>query len=234
MKFEDVERSLTDWATSVANVPAMTSLQPGKGGTASQKRIVVYPYELRSRPSTRGNHRPPLQVTMRYLIMADGPADDGHRVLLDLALSALERTETQPGEFEAVIEPLSVEGWRALGVAPRPSFFIHVPVKREREDRVAPPVRVARVMGAPLRSAAGVVYGPDRIPIAGARVDVTALGLSTRTDANGRFSFANLPAAAAVEMAVRARGRAARIVLAPGGAAEPLAIHLPLEDSRGN
>ena len=49
------------------------------------------------------------------------------------------------------------------------------------------------VCTAPITGLAGVVLGPDDIPLAGARVELPALRLAVRTDAGGRFRFAGIP-----------------------------------------
>jgi hypothetical protein len=120
-----------------------------------------------------------------------------------------------------------VEYWVALAAAPRPSFVIRVPLRRERPvPRAKLVTRRMVVHGSPMAVLHGVVLGPGEIPLMGAVVEVPALSLSTRTGHDGRFAFAGVPSDPPVKLRVRAKGREMFVVpLQPRPAQEPLVIH---------
>jgi hypothetical protein len=61
------------------------------------------------------NHRPPLGISLRYLVTTwCENVKEAHRLLGDLMLAALEETK-----FEVEAIPAPVELWRAFGIAPR-------------------------------------------------------------------------------------------------------------------
>jgi hypothetical protein len=53
----------------------------------------------------------------------------------------------------------------------------------------------------------GRVLGPGDQPLPGCSVEIPSLGLATRSDHDGRFLFAGLPASGNTEILLRARGR---------------------------
>src|SRR4029079_10787253 len=109
----------------------------------------------------------------------------------------------EDAEFEVDPEPVSLDVWPMFATAPKPSFVLSLPLRRER---IAPPVRMVRqhlvVETAELRSLRGTVVGPGDVPLAGARVEIPLSHLATVTDRHGRFSF---PAIAAGSYATTLR-----------------------------
>jgi hypothetical protein len=97
--------------------------------------------------------------------------------------------------FEVDLQSVTAETWRAFGIVPQPAFLLRFPFSVEREQlqplqRVTklPTIRV--VSPVPL---AGILLGPRDIPIPGASITLSELGISTYTDNKGRFRFAAIP-----------------------------------------
>src|SRR5262249_32982745 len=130
--------------------------------------------------------------------------EEAHRLLGQLVFAAMENPE-----FEIDLTPVSVTVWNAFGVAPQPAFMLSVPVQKERPEPKPGFVRQPLlVKTSPMTTLYGVVLGPGEIPIAGARVEMRALHLSTQTDRKGRFCLAAVPSEPArKELEVKAKGR---------------------------
>jgi hypothetical protein len=222
-----VDEQILEWVRSV--LPGVDVGLSLPGSKPAISGVSVYLLDAASNAVPRGTLRPPLSITLRYLITTwAAEPEEEHRLFLDLLFAALDKPEKEPPEFEVVAHPLPSELWTALDVVPRPSFFLQVPLKREREQKIAPPVRTAVVASSPIRDVRGMVCGPRDTPIMGARVEIPILGVSTQTDSSGRFRFAtggSLP----IRIKVRAKGKEAEYVLAPAAANEdgPVIIRLP-------
>jgi hypothetical protein len=223
---DETDRHLTTWIGRILD-QATVSLSP-PAATEAGKGVGLYLLELLQSQPPRGTRRPPLLMTLRYLITTHAPEpEDAHQMLGTLVVAALENSE-----FEVEQEPLPLALWNALGVAPRPSFVLRVPFRVERPEKLAPLVRQPLIIKQlPLRSFAGRVLGPDDIPIMNARVELPALDLFTSTDSKGRFHFASIPdAPGSREVRVRAKGQEFSINTEQVETAnEPLVIHLKLE-----
>jgi Pvc16 N-terminal domain len=225
-KIEDADRQIVDWVRSVL---AKTDVSLGlPNDTRNSASIVLYLFDVTGNATPRGSQRPPLQVTLRYLVTAGAPRpEDEHSLLVELLFAALAKPEKDEPDFEVFAEPLSIAGWSALGLSPRPSFFLHIPLRRDRKQDRATLVRASLITSSPVRSVRGIVYGPDDLPIMGARVEVPTLGLFTRTDSAGRFHFSTVAASLPIEIKVQAKGKEAHVSLASAAKGdEPLEIRL--------
>jgi len=223
---DESDRRLTKWIGGILD-QVNVSLAPPEA-TESGKGVGLYLLELLQSQPPRGARRPPLLMTLRYLVTTHAPKpEDAHQMLGALVVAACENPD-----FEVEQEPLPVELWTALGVAPRPSFVLRVPLRVERPEKLAPLVRQPLIVKQlPLRGLAGRVLGPDDIPIMNARVELPALDLYTSTDSKGRFHFAAIPDAPGSKLLrVRAKGQEFSINTEQAEADnEPLVIHLKLE-----
>lgn len=223
---DETDRRLTTWIGGILD-QANVSLAP-PAATESGKGVGLYLLELLQSQPPRGTRRPPLLMTLRYLVTTHAPKpEDAHQMLGALVVAAL-----QDPEFEVEQEPLPVALWSALGVGPRPSFVLRVPLRVDRPEKLAPLVRQPLIVKQlPLRGFAGRVLGPDDIPIMNARVELPALDLFTSTDSKGRFHFAAIPdAPGSRQLRVRAKGQEFSINTEQAEADnEPLVIHLKLE-----
>lgn len=193
--------------------------------TAPNAKIHLYLMEMRRVAPVPGRKRPPRRLLLRYLVTASASSHTLiHRLLGNLAFAALENTE-----FELDENPLPLELWSAFKVAPRPGFVLQAPVDLRVEPRRGPLVEKALVLETEnLVELHGLVVGPGDRPIAGARVGIPALGRSTYTDGNGRFTFGAI-SQAAKRLRIEARGRELDVSARPGS--EPLVIRWqPTED----
>jgi hypothetical protein len=78
----------------------------------------------------------------------------------------------------------------------------------------------------------GRVLGPEDTPVMGASVEIAALQISTRTDAQGRFSFRSVPGGdGGSELRVRARGQERSVTVEdPTSEASPVVIRFDAFD----
>ncbi len=136
--------------------------------------------------------------------------------------------------YEVELDPLTIQEWKAFGIAPRPCFALRMPMRmqplRRAEPTVSAPIQLHTI---PMVRLNGVVNGPQQIPLANARVALLNHNLSTLTDFKGRFSFAAVPATPATkQFRIQARGREAQMeVKLHEDITEPLIINFDaLED----
>jgi Pvc16 N-terminal domain len=200
---DEVDRQLKEWVSSVLSGVAVSLAAPLDQTTGSG--VGLYLLRIAKAPPARaGRGRPPLQLTLNYLVTtwSDDP-EQSHRLLGELAFAALAHTE-----YEVEIEPAPVAVWRAFGIAPRPSFTLSVRLQREWPAVTGPHVRsAASLHGTPAAALSGLVVGPGDVPLMGARVECPALNRVTRTDGKGRFRLATVPASPPPRLLVTAKGQ---------------------------
>lgn len=218
---EDVDQHLKDWARTVVKDVAVSLTIPF--GAEAEEGVGLYLLDLAHAPPPRTAKRPPLRISLRYLVTtwAKDP-ERAHSLLGQLVFAAMDSTE-----FEVDLDPVPVAVWRAFGVPPRPSFVLRVPLQRERPEPAVTLVRAPLVVEAsPVQSLQGVVLGPQELPVVGARVELPALRLSTRTDSKGGFRFSAVPAQPARQLLrVTAKGRELSVQTEANGGQEPMVIH---------
>jgi hypothetical protein len=164
----------------------------------------------------------PVTVTARYLISV-ASADDAqaHGALGELVFAALE-DDLFEVDFDRVEEL-----WRSLGSTLRPGFVLCVPVERRRAVPAVPLARKTQMRFEAARPMAGVILGPDETPLADVSVAIDSLGVTTRTDHAGRFSFACLPPTLdAGDLVVLAKGRECRATAIEAPPGEPLVVRV--------
>ena len=223
---DEIDRRLSEWIGSVLDQVEVSLAPPGASKTT--RSVGLFLLELVQNPPSRGARRPPIHITLRFLVTTQAAKpEEAHQMLGELVIAAL-----QEPDFEVEQEPLSVSVWRALGVAPRPSFVIKVPFRHERPEKLAPLVRQPVVIQASSMSTlSGQVFGPENIPIMDARVELPGLQLYTSTDSKGRFHFSAVPSGPRPKLLrVRAKGKEFSINTEQAESdSEPILIHLQLE-----
>src|SRR5687767_7223780 len=155
---DQIDRRLVAWIGGIIAQVDVSLGPPGAAETA--KGVGLYLLEIVQSPQARGPRRPPLMMTLRYLVTTQAAKpEDAHQMLGTLIVAALENPD-----FEVEQEPLPLSVWTALGVPPRPSFVLRMPFRHERPEKLAPRVRKPIVIKQlPLRSLAGLVLGPENI-----------------------------------------------------------------------
>ncbi len=114
---DQVDGRLEDWIGTVLEGTNVSLAAPS--GTETGRGIGLYLMELMHTPPPRGARRPPLQISLRYLVTTWAEkSEEAHRMLGELVFAAMEHPE-----FEVERDPVPVTLWTALGVAPRPSFM---------------------------------------------------------------------------------------------------------------
>lgn len=218
---------LKDWVKTVAGAVDVT-LGPPKDVKAG-RAVNLYLLEMLQAPQPRGPKRPPLEITLRYLVTswADSP-EEAHRILGTLVFAAMEEAD-----FEVESERVAGDTWMALGLPPRASFVLRLPVRKERPEAPVKLVRRAAVVSAVGTSTLfGVVVSPEDTPIVEALVEIPALQLLATTDREGRFHFATVPSEPRKKvLRIRARGRQFNVTSEqPTSPADPLVIRFnPME-----
>ncbi len=222
--FDDADLQLKDWALTVLPGVKVSFTPPADGAEGEQ--VHLHLLELAQDPPARTQRRAPLRVRLRYLVAASAKEPSAaHRLLGELLFSALAREDVEVDEA-----PVPLALWSALKVAPRAAFILQVPFTRELPELRGPLVRKPLVqhlvVGSPLH---GQVLGPGDFPIAGASVEVPSLSLSARTDARGRFTFANVPVSPPAQLVVRAKGDV-QAFTAPASLDGPVTIRFQLKE----
>lgn len=224
---DQVDNLLIAWAESHA---AAAVLGPPMS-TSQTLTAAIHLLELQNEPVPRNSaNELRLQLILRYLVTTSGPdVEAAHGLLWNLAISASARSRVDGWQIE--FSPMESSMWSALNVPPQPCFLVGVPVFHEWEQpelpRVTKPPELVAAAGVMLE---GVVMGPRSTPIAGARMELPLLRLSTQTDANGRFQFASVPGGDHFpsEMIVTARRRHQVVKLNAGQQGKPLTIKFKL------
>jgi len=206
-----MDRELLDWLKATAP-KAMVSLTAPPAEAGDKPLVSCYLIALATAPPTRGlasGGPAPQQFALRYLVSVSAAVpEEAHRVLGPLVFAAMDR----PG-CEVELDMLPADLWLALGVVPRPAFMLRVPLRLARPEPTAGIVLHPIVINeSPLRPLAGRVVGPGDVPLAGARLELPSLHLSTRSDHRGHFIFPPIPAdPLPQELVITARGRVLRI-----------------------
>lgn len=219
---DQADRDLQAWIQSV--IPEIDIVLAPPQQMMGKQGVSLYLLAL-ARPSPAWmNRQPTSQIALRYLITTWAANDEeAHHLLGKLIYAVMEKRE-----YELDLTELPTPLWTALGIGPRPSCTLIAPLAFERPEPVSHLVRGPLVIhGAPIRSLHGVVLGPGDIPIAGASVELSALSLSSHTDAHGRFHFSSVPAEPrAMQLLIKARGYTQSVVVEhPLSEKEVLAIH---------
>jgi hypothetical protein len=204
---EEVDQRLKTWVGRVLG-DAPVSLSAPAGDTG-QPGVGLFLLELGAAPPPRTTRRPPLRISLCYLVTAGADTPErAHHLLGELVFAALEEPD-----FEVDLSPLPITLWSALGVPPRPAFRLRVPCERKRPMPVVPRVRVPLVIRTvPAEALQGRVVGPGDIPIPGALVELPSMSLYSRTDAQGRFRFPAVPTGTPIgQLEVRAKGEVLRV-----------------------
>ncbi len=184
--FDDVDKELESWAKETFS---NLEVSFGKPTETDNLSLCLYLLDLFPEPTGRAVRLPPLQITLRYLVVPQGAIiSETHQLLGKLLVSAMENTR-----FEIEKEPLPFDVWQAFGISPRPSFVLRVLFKHERMEKLAPPVRhpltIRQAVLEPLHGQISV----NQMPMSDANVEIPLLKIFTKTDANGKFFFASLP-----------------------------------------
>ncbi len=224
---DDADARLKEWVTSVSGAVDVSLGLPRE--VKAGRAVNLYLLEMLQTPQPRGPKRPPLEVTLRYLVTssADSP-EEAHRILGALVFAAMEQSD-----FEVESERVSGETWMALGLPPRASFVLRLPVRKERPEApvklVRRPVMVSAVGTSTLY---GVVVSPEDTPIVQALIEIPALQLIATTDRDGRFHFPTVPSEPRKKvLRIRARGRQFNVTTEqPTSVTDPLVIRFnPME-----
>lgn len=219
---DQADQRLKDWVENVTGGTTCSLNAPS--AVVKDPTISCYLMDLLEIPALRNVPHPPHQFMLRYLVTswAKDPLE-AHQGLNTLVFAALEEPE-----LELEMHPPEPALWTALGVPPSPCFFLRVRVRLERPEK--PPrlvMKPLQVDALPVKPLAGVVLGPENVPVMGAVVEIPSLQFSVRTGSNGQFYFKSVPESGWLKrLVVKARGRTQEIPLEKDYSEEnPLVIH---------
>lgn len=199
----DSRDMLVAWVREVSDVDILFDRPPA--AHADGRGVSLYLLDVTGRvplSPTRPDRR---QLELGYLVTT-WAADDGtaEQLLIDLCFAAMD----QP-DLDVQLDPPDVRLWQALGLPPRPSFRVSVPIRRPRTLPEARPVLKPLVVeSARLAALHGVVVTPDGTSVPEARVEIQQLGRFATTDRAGVFELDGIPVADGIDLRVTARGRA--------------------------
>ncbi len=187
--FHESDSEIEKWIKEILGDIEISFEPPNSKRTG--RVIGAYLMEVARKPlGVGGPAAPDLKFELRYLITvsSDQPRES-HRVLGQLMCHAIEIKR-----FEVEIEPLSHSFWNAIQTAPMPSFVIRIPVIYT-VDRTAKPVVQSppQVAFSETFKMAGVVFGPDRMPISDVGVSIPNLSKKTSSNLNGYFQLPGIP-----------------------------------------
>ncbi len=221
---DQIDQQLQTWIQETLRVPATLS----DPTPPPQKPCIVFSLiELSERPALRSLHRPPLQITLHYLITAwDDSPTESHRLLGELIFAAMDHPN-----YEVALDPLPTTLWTAFGAPPRPAFILRVPLRRDRVETAAPLVRAPlNSQLVPTAHLEGRILGNGDIPLAGAIVEYPTLSITTRTDSQGCFRLPDLSSEpdSPRRLRIQAREKHFEITVTRLSGKEPLVIRLDL------
>jgi hypothetical protein len=219
---EAFDERVKNWVLSVIQGADVSMTSPN--GQKQGSGVGLYLLEITKTPATSTIKRPPLQLTLGYLITtwAENP-EDAHQALVQLIFAAMENTD-----FEVELDPVPIAVWTAFNAAPRPHFILRLPLRMERPEPITKlvrePLKLKKVLTLGFH---GQLLGPDDIALSGCRVELPGLGVSTSTDYNGHFYFPGLPAEGTKHFVIKAKGRQLEVLSEenhPDGSA-PWVVH---------
>lgn len=215
----EIDEGLERWVASVVGGTVNISLGP-PAIAENKSSVGLYLLEVSEIPPASGSKPAPFQIELRYLVTASAPdPKDEHELLEALIFAAMERPETKVD-----LKPLTSEEWSAFELAPRPSFSMRVPLRKERVLPVAKRVTQELVIKpARLRPLDGLVLGPGDVPLFGAEVELPSTHARARTDLAGKFEFGATPVTEEIELIIRFKGITKR---ARASTSKPLVIRL--------
>lgn len=225
---DQIDNELIGWAQSH---DADAVLSPPM--EASDRRVIcMHLLRLLNEPTPRTTTRElKLQLVSQYLVTTSGPDPaDSHRLLWEVIVSAVARSRVDGWRIS--FDPLSDAVWTSFQLPPQPCFVIGIPVSHEWDQPDLPQVmQPPELESSPCVSLKGIVVGPERVPIAGARVEVPSLKLATVTDSAGRYSFSSIPSGQhyPTELIVRAKRHEQTVKMNSGQRGKPLIIELKLK-----
>jgi len=145
--------------------------------------------DILSMPMYGQGRRLPLQVRLRYLVSTEAnDIEKAHQILGKLLFSAMEKPE-----FEVDLESVNMAVWQAFGIAPRPAFYLSLPMRVERKDTTKLISTSPELVYRKMRDLDGVVMGSGNIPIPNGRIKLADMGRSVTADEQGCFHLASIP-----------------------------------------
>lgn len=222
---EAASATLVSWLAEVAGPAVQEPPSDADDGAAG---LAVWPLELL--PDQQGSAASagrPLRLRVRHLVTGKGGAAQAVR-LLDQALVAAAAGNGAP---EVAFAPVAPEVWLALGARPRPALLFDVTAQVARPAAVGPRVRAPlQVQDGSLRAISGRVLGPEDVPLAGIRLEVSGTGASTYSGTGGAFALPGVPARVPLRLLLSGRGVRRLADVPADAAADDIVIRFDLEE----
>jgi hypothetical protein len=218
---DQADKRIREWIEEQVGATAITFDPPGS--SQDSEGISCYLLDITSAKQYRGTRRPPLVITLRYLVTTwSSNSVEAHRLLGTLVFAAM-----QEQDYQIDLAPVSPDIWLGFGTIPQPSFILSIPLTLELPEPEIPLVREPMIVNvAPFLNLTGQVLGPGGVPITGAVVEAPGTGRQATTDTKGRFSLSQLPGGSRDQkLIVHAKGKQNTITVKEPAKGEPIIIH---------
>lgn len=196
-----IDEQVRDWLKNVAGDATISFSRPSD--EAAELVLFVYLFDIERPAAVPSGRIPPMQLRLGYLVSSCGPDPIAAHELLGKVIAA---ASTQ-SQYSLEFGPPTTAAWTALNLSARASFILRATASDVRDERLAQPVRTAQVSSLPLEAITGRVIAPDGTPLAGAAVDVVALGRTATASADGRFVLEGVTNAIDLLIRARVKGR---------------------------
>lgn len=192
-----IDQRLADWATAVAAELGElgADVVPTTEAAAATKGISIHLFlkEILPAPPRHSKHQAPLQVTLKYLIFVSAATQaEANRVLEKLLFAAMEESS-----MELDLQPIADQFWLALGLSVRPCFSVLLTHSRASSGETAKPVaQPMAIRLTPTMQLSGKVLtllDGERVPLAGAQVNIKNSNITAITNASGTFNLGAVP-----------------------------------------
>ncbi|WP_152363097.1 carboxypeptidase-like regulatory domain-containing protein [Microlunatus speluncae] len=223
---ESASAELIGWLSTVTGSLVQPTRPTGPTPEQPEPALFAWPIGLLPEPEARPvGVRPPFRFRVRHLVLAVGPDQPAARLLDRVLIAAV-----QPGAPEVRLDPLPADLWTAIGLAPRPVLIFDVAAQVARiVPEPALVRRPLRIEDTAIRALRGTIIGPEDVPMADLRVEVTTTGAYAHTNSRGEFGISNVPAQDRIRLRISGKGRRYETEVDSRGTDHPI-IRFDLEE----
>ncbi len=208
---------------SIAGQPVRLGLPSTHTGRLS---LYLYPLEIRDAGPARAAGWNLVDAIAAHLVTAT--ARDGLVALSLLSMSAIAAQSDRRVFCDLVPPPAAL--WQALGVVPRPSWTLLIPIIKPRAPVEAPPVTTPlNISLSGLVPITGQVIASGGQPMSGIRLNAPGLAAPAVTDSQGRFRLLVPAEARPTHLTAVLRRGDVLVALRPGDLPQILVIPPPPE-----
>lgn len=183
---DKLDRQLKAWISETIKQDTDISFAPPS--LSSDKTIVsAYLYKLDNSLANSTARNIPFQITLCYLItvQSNNPIES-HKLLGELLLAANERSD-----INIDLSGFNADFWQSLNMPPQPHFVMKIPLTLTEQSNETPAIikEPTIVDLGFIKNIKGLLLGPDKQPISGAKITSTSTNATVLTNNNGIFSI---------------------------------------------